>query len=538
MQEGFIHIGLSFIEGLALIVSPCILPILPIILAGSFSESKKRPLGIIIGFILFFSLFTFFTRTLLQYSNIDVNLFRHLSYGILIALGIIMLSTYLTEKWNSLIQRLFTGTHLASKHQAQESFISGLFFGGLVALIWTPCAGPILAAVLIQTVLQQTDYLSLFTLLAFSIGVAVPMLCIVFFGRNMVAKMAFFKTHTAALRKALGIIIILSVLFIINLEYGFFKIPSKTLTTIYTNRLINGLAIPYKAPEIEGIETWINSPPLQIHLLKNKVILVDFWTYSCINCLRTLPYLKGWYDKYHKNGLIIIGVHAPEFAFERDVSNVQTAVKHLGIPYPVALDNKYQTWRNFQNSYWPAHYLIDKNGKVVYTHFGEGEYDVTENNIRYLLGLDMHAKPKAPEVSISNFQSPEIYFGYERTAHFASHEKVIRDKPTNYTPPQTLSRNQWALSGKWTILPEKILAEEANASLTMHFYARHVYAVMGSHTGKEIPVTVTLNGKYLATLSVKNHKLYEIGTLDQAKNGTVTLTTMSSGLEVYTFTFG
>lgn len=450
MQAALINIGLCFIEGLALIASPCILPILPIILAGSITGSKKRPIGIIFGFILFFTLFTLFSRTLVQYSNIDVNLFRHLSYAILIVLGIIMLSTYLTEKFNLLAQRLFiAGSNLSYANNPEGGFASGVLFGGLIAIIWTPCAGPILAAVLIQTVLQQTNYLSFLTLLAFSIGVAVPMSFIIFFGRNIMKQLSFFKTHASIVRKTMGLIIIVSLIFIMNLEYGFVTIQSKTLNTLSSNKLINGLIVPYKSPEIDGIEQWLNSPPLHINDLKGKVVLVDFWTYSCINCLRTLPYIKGWYDKYHDKGLIIIGVHAPEFAFEKEFTNVKNAVNYLGIKYPVALDNQYETWHNFQNSYWPAHYLIDKKGRVVYTHFGEREYDVMENNIRYLLGLGRNEeKENKREAQTAYLQSPETYFGYERAANFSSNEYVANEKLAHYTIPTSLYRNQWALSPK------------------------------------------------------------------------------------------
>ncbi len=553
MPGSIFSIGLSFLEGLALIASPCILPILPIILAGSFSGSRKRPFGIIIGFIAFFTLFTFFSRKFFQYSGIDLNLIRHISYGILILLAIIMLSTYLTEKFNRLTQRLLnTGSNLKIANNSEGGLFSGLLFGGLVAIIWTPCAGPILAAVIVQTVIQQTNYISFLTLLAFSLGVAVPMFLIVIFGRSLMNKLSFFKTHATLFRKALGVIILLSVAYVISLEFSVAPVSAsvaiqKQAVATTSNTLVNGLTNPYPAPPIEGIETWINSPPLQISQLKGKVVLIDFWAYSCINCIRTLPYLKSWYAKYHDKGLVIIGVHSPEFDFEKEASNVKNAVKQRGILYPVALDNQFVTWRNFNNSYWPAHYLINKNGVLVYTHFGEGDYDVTENNIRFLLGLGEDTSIKSKEAATFSEITPETYFGYDRAEHFSSPETLVPEKINTYSFPKKFKINDWALEGKWVIMPDKIVSAGNKASISIHFQARHVYVVAGT-SGKPISVNITLNGKPLtayhgkdvlkSSLRVEKHTLYELIDLPSVKDGNLTITAPTSGLELYTFTFG
>src|SRR5579862_5118600 len=382
MQADVVNIGLGFLEGFALIISPCILPILPIFLAGSLTGSKKRPFGIIIGFVLIFALFTFFSRKLLQYSGIDSNLIRDASFIILILLGVIMLSTYLTDKFGQLTRRLAnTGSTFSVVNNPQGGLISGILFGGLIAIIWTPCAGPILAAVIVQTVIQKTNLLSFLTLVAFGIGAATPMLLIALFGRKIMEKLGSLKRHTTLYRKILGIIIILSVGYMIYLEGGISTAHADEINNTLPLSLQNGLATPYIAPSIDGIDAWINSEPLQINDLRGKVVLIDFWTYSCINCMRTLPYLNDWYRKYHDKGLVIIGVHTPEFDFEKNLDNVKNAVLQDGIKYPVALDSHFVTWQKYNNQYWPAHYLIDKKGYVVYTHFGEGEYDITENNI-------------------------------------------------------------------------------------------------------------------------------------------------------------
>jgi cytochrome c biogenesis protein CcdA/thiol-disulfide isomerase/thioredoxin len=552
MSTDVVNIGLGFLEGFALIISPCILPILPIILAGSLAGSKKRPLGIILGFIIVFALFTLFSRKLVQYTGVDINLIRHISYGILLLLGLIMISTYLTEKFSALTQQLANaGSTLSSVNNPQGGFLSGILFGGLVAIIWTPCAGPILAAVIVQTVIQQTNLLSFLTVLAFGIGAAVPMLIIVLFGREIMAKFTFFKTRTVVFRKLLGVIIIASVGYMIYFEGGIPVSSATELNTSSQKMLQNGVAVPYQAPAIDGITEWINSAPLQLSDLKGKVVLIDFWTYSCINCIRTLPYLKDWYNKYHNNGLVIIGVHAPEFDFEKDINNVKNAVANDGIKYPVALDNQFVTWRNFSNSYWPAHYLIDKNGYVVYQHFGEGDYDVTENNIRYLLGVGEPKNNSVNSTHVVQFlgsETPETYLGYSRADNFSSTESVSKDQSAHYTFPADLPENAWALQGLWTINSDKIVSAESNAAIKIHFNARKVFMVMGNSSSKPINVKVLLNGEAViaekgkdvanSSIHVDKHTLYEVLVLKFSGSGILQVIASEPGLEVYTFTFG
>jgi cytochrome c biogenesis protein CcdA/thiol-disulfide isomerase/thioredoxin len=543
MQAEILNIGLGFLEGLALIFSPCILPILPIILAGSLTGSKKRPIGIIIGFILTFSLVTFFSRKLLQVTGIDLNIIRYCAYGILLLLAVILISTYLSEKFNLLTQRLTrVGTQYTFLNNSQSGFVGGILFGALVALIWTPCAGPILAAVIVQAVVQQTNVISFLILLAFSCGVAIPMVLIAIFGRSIMQGMSYFKNYTSLLRKILGVVIILSVVYMILLESGFNQ--TYTLNTTQLNSqsnpaaLVKGLSIPYPAPAIGGIDDWINTPALNLTTLKGQVVLIDFWTYSCINCIRTLPYLKDWYEKYHDKGLVIIGVHTPEFDFEKKLTNVKNAVERSGIKYPVALDNSFVTWLNFQNRYWPAHYLIDKNGNVVYIHFGEGEYDVTENNIRYLLGESQLAETHVQQANIQGPTTPETYLGYERAANFASPELMQKNNSARYSYPDNLKLNQWALQGDWQISSDHILATAKNNAIKINFQARNVYMVMGNDTNQPIHLAVILNNKIIKNITVQDHTLYTILELEKAETGILVLKISEPGLQVYTFTFG
>lgn len=548
MHSTIITIGLAFIEGMALIVSPCILPILPIILSGSVTGSKTRPVGIVIGFVIAFSFVTLFSKGLVDAFHVDSELLRNLSFIILILLGVIMISSYLTEKFNLLTQRLTSvGNSLQAINDPQSGLMSGILFGGLVGIIWTPCAGPILAAVIVQVVLQQTGAATILVVLAFAIGAGVPMLLIALLGRQVLQQFPLLRENVGNFRKLLGFIIIASVIFLYYDAGTSFATSSSTSSDISGTALVNGLDIPYAAPEISGIDDWINSSPLQLSDLHGKVVLIDFWTYSCINCLRTLPYLKEWYVKYHDAGFEIIGVHSPEFQFERDLNNVKMAVAKLGIQYPVALDNNFVTWRLYHNEYWPAHYLINQNGMVVYAHFGEGEYDVTENNIRYLLGLRGEVEKIAHTNNYFSRQTPETYLGYSRAEHFASPEKMVRDVAAIYTYPASLRKNEWALNGSWMIKPQNIVNTTAGAAIKIHFYAKEVFVVMGN-SGIAIPVRIFLNGNLVtdmqgvdvtnSQINVMHNQLYSVIHLQKENEGTLELIADAPGLELYTFTFG
>src|SRR5579872_2012653 len=313
--------------------------------------------------------------------------------------------------------------------------------------------------------------------------------------------------------------------------------------------LQNGLYNSYPAPQIEGITYWINSPPLQLNNLKGKVVLIDFWTYSCINCLRTLPFLKDWYHKYHDSGLVIIGIHAPEFEFEKNIENVKNAVAKDGIQYPVALDNQFMTWQNYHNQYWPAHYLIDKNGRVVYTHFGEGDYLTTENNIRFLLGMKQPVTTSLPENGEESIrQTPETYLGYARSENFSNKQSIVQNKAALYLFPEEISEDHWALNGEWAINSDKIISVQPNVGLKINFNAHKVFMVMGSASGQPVKVKVLLNGEPVingkgkdvidSRVMVSKHTLYEVLDLPHFDSGILQIIPETPGLEVYTFTFG
>lgn len=537
-------VGLAFLEGIALILSPCILPVLPIVLTGSLAGGKRRPIGIIIGFIITFSIVTLFSRFLVQAAHINPDLLRNISYTLLIIFGLVMLSSTLTDKFALATGRL---SQVGTKVGTNGGFFSGVLFGALIGLIWTPCAGPILAAVIVQVATLQTTTSSIATVLAFAIGASVPMFIIAIAGRSIMNKFNFIRAHTVFIRKLLGVILIVAVVGLLFFEGNLFSYTGRSTVVTEATKLENGIMLPYQAPAIDGIDHWLNSPPLTMDALKGKVVLIDFWTYSCINCLRTLPYLKDWYAKYHDKGFEIIGVHAPEFEFEKDFDNVKSAVARLGILYPVAMDNHFVTWRNYNNSYWPAHYLIDKNGEVVYEHFGEGEYDVTENNIRFLLGIKGTEVTAAPKEVTAYSQTPEIYLGFARAAEFAGNEAVVNNKSHIYDYPVALADNSWTLKGLWIVYADKIVSGATGASIKLHFNAGKVYAVMGAPHGR-VHVDLRLNGEKLIAekgvdvingqVTVERNQLYSLVQLNRFGNGIIELTADAPGLEIYTFTFG
>ena len=315
-------------------------------------------------------------------------------------------------------------------------------------------------------------------------------------------------------------------------------------------QLEDGLTQPYPAPDFAGLQEWINSKPLTLASLKGKVLLVDFWTYSCINCVRTLPYLTAWDKKYRDQGLVIVGIHSPEFEFEKDPDNVKAAVVARGIKYPVALDNNLATWQSFKNEYWPAHYLIDRDGQVVYTHFGEGRYDVTENNIRYLLGLNGTAETKVQQnLPSTEGQTPETYLGYDRTESYVGKPDLQHDVSDVYEPASPVPLHHWTLKGPWRMEGEKGVAVDNNAALQLHFSAEKVFLVMGTTDGKPVKISVKLDGALIGknaagknvhngTATVSRHTIYELVNQNTIKNGLLEITAEQPGLEVYAFTFG
>jgi thiol-disulfide isomerase/thioredoxin len=315
-------------------------------------------------------------------------------------------------------------------------------------------------------------------------------------------------------------------------------------------------------PSLEGAVAWLNSPPLTREGLKGNVVLIDFWTYSCINCLRAIPYVEAWANKYKDQGLVVIGVHTPEFAFERDQNNVANAVRTLGLTYPVAIDNTYAIWKLFHNMYWPAHYFVDAHGTIRYHHFGEGEYDTSERVIQQLLNernatqmegglVDVRSSGAQAPAALGEMRSPETYVGYGRQKHYVSPEPVKQNLPSRYTAPATLQLNDWALAGNWEIGRERALLVTAPGKVVFRFHARDLHLVLGpGKDGRPVRFRVLLDGK--APLAdhgmdiddqgngtVKEYRLYQLirqeGTI---ADHTFEIEFLDPGVEAFAFTFG
>jgi cytochrome c biogenesis protein CcdA/thiol-disulfide isomerase/thioredoxin len=537
MTTAITTIGLAFIEGLALSLSPCILPVLPLILGASLGGTKQKPFGIILGFVLSFTVFALISRETILAFSINPEIIRNISLFLLVTFGVVMVFPKLSNYWSSKSDTLGHTGHKLISYVKGDGFYSGLSIGALIGIVWAPCAGPILAAAIIQIIQADSNIAAITTIAAFSLGAGIPMLIIATSGNNIMKHLGFLKKNSYTIRRVFGIIMIagaLSILTGLNIKIINWTAETAAQTNI-TTELENALATPLQAPEITGITDWINSNPLTLKDLRGKVVLIDFWTYSCINCIRTLPYVTKWYNQYKNDGLVVIGIHAPEFAFERQLENVRDAVREHHINYPVALDNNARTWAAYNNKYWPAHYLIDRDGQIVYTHFGEGNYAITENNIRVLLGQKKAADQK--QTTFNTDQSPETYLGFARSKNFASPEKSNTDTPTQFTFPKELSTNQWALDGNWTVEKKNITSNTKGARLRYNFKAKKVHLVMGTTNAKPVNITVTIDAQPPSTLTINKEKLYTIANTNEGA-GIITITAEQPGLKAYAFTFG
>jgi cytochrome c biogenesis protein CcdA/thiol-disulfide isomerase/thioredoxin len=521
--------ALALAEGFGLAFSPCILPILPLILASSATGNRWRPLEIVTGFILSFTAFSLVSRQILAATGIQQDQIQFGAFVLLLAFGLVMLLPRLEEKFAALTGGLAERANAASNRNIATRPGGGLLVGALIGVVWTPCAGPILAVALLQVIQSQTNLEAVTTISAFSIGAGLPMLIVGFFGQSLIRYIRALSRHAVTIRRAMGVVIVVfAVMGLSGFNLGEWVVTtaSATQSTMESpSKLQDGLDRPYAAPEISGITHWLNSAPLDKDALKGKVVLIDFWTYSCINCIRTLPHIKAWHEKYKDQGLIIIGVHAPEFAFEGKRENVEKAIQKFGITYPVAMDNDFSTWKNYQNRYWPAHYLIDRTGQVVYTHFGEGQYEVTEANIRQLLGLkDATQVTIEKDDLVAARQTPETYLGTERSEH----ESTVNT--------EKLPLHYWALQGQWLRTGEYIQSQTKNAALTLHYRAKKVFLVMESQD--QTPRTVLIkqkNGE--KRLTVDDSKLYEIALNPAQENNQVSIIAENPGLRMFVFTF-
>ncbi|MDQ3957889.1 MAG: cytochrome c biogenesis protein DipZ [Actinomycetota bacterium] len=560
----------AFAGGAASALTPCVLPILPALLAVSAGEGRRRVVGIVVGLELSFFLVGIVLAAILSSAGLSDAFLRWAAAALLVVFAVTLLVPSLHRRFQAYASRY---TAPVARHvPRRDGFVGGFLAGAPLGLIWTPCAGPILAGITVAGATMRFSGRTIAMMVAYGAGMLGPLVAIGLGGKRG-SDFLRRKLSGRRLEAGMGTILLLTAAMV---GFGWvnainrFLAESINLTSTPTAALerralslggskgaegsrvrlsdaqlaatgypeLEGLGDYGDAPEIKGISHWFNSSPRTMQELRGKVVLVDFWTYSCINCIRTFPYLRDWYAEYRDDGLVVLGVHTPEFAFEKDPDNVARAIEDFDIEYPVALDPDYATRDAFYNRYWPAHYLIDRDGILRSVHYGEGAYERTENEIRHLLSLPETGGIEAEE-SITSPRTPETYLGYERADRFAGTHAggfgFIRDEPTAYElPPSPLPVHWWAYSGTWNVGGQAATAGE-HAAITLHFQGRDVHLVAGPGEGGG--GTVIASGAGIdETIHVDGYRLYTIRSGAHAE-GVVRLD-VPEGVEVFSFTFG
>ena len=571
-------ITFAFLAGIITVLSPCILPILPIVLTssiGGVNTGKSRPAGVVIGFILSFTFFTLFLSTIVRLSGIPAETLRFVSVLVVAGFGI----SLLIPQFQVLVERLFSKlAGFMPSTQGRTGFGGGLLIGFSVGLLWTPCVGPILASVISLAITGTVTFDAFLITLAYSLGTAIPMFLIILGGQSALRRVPWLLSNLGHIQKVFGVLMILTaigIFFNIDRKFqtfilqafpqygtGLTKFEDNSLVqkniselngqkTIAEPGLANLTTLPNygKAPDFISGGEWFNSNPLTISSLKGKVVLVDFWTYTCINCQRTLPYLKDWYEKYKDDGLVIVGVHTPEFEFEKNAENVGEAIKDFELKYPIVQDNNYATWNAYSNRYWPAKYLVDKDGFIRYFHFGEGDYDLTEKTIQDLLGDTAAAQTIDNSGYEIESKTPELYLGYSRLQYLSSPEEIQKDKSALYSSPQTQEESTFSYQGAW-IIGEEYAMPEKGSKLILNFDAKNVFLVMrpkekdvfGSISlklnGKPVPKTVQGEDVIEGAVQITKDKLYKLIRLEKAEKSLLEIEFLDNNIQVFAFTFG
>lgn len=571
----------AFLSGIVTILSPCILPVLPIVLSGSVG-GKRRPLGVILGFVAGFSLFTLALSTLVRALDIPPDTLRIAAVILIISFGAVMAVPRLRGGFELLASRM---TGRRRKQPSMAGFTGGILVGVSLGLLWTPCVGPIMASVISLAVTRSVDGGTVLIILAYSLGTSIPMLAIMAGGRSLIKRFSFLSKNPARIQRIFGVFMILVGL---SIGFGLDRRFQSTVLRVFpgygsgltafensdpvrealeardrrdTPPMMSGAAAPASfgdppekgrlgdygaAPEIITAGGWINSPGLDMEELKGKVVLIDFWTYSCVNCVRTIPHLRALHEAYGDEGLVIIGVHTPEFAFERRPANVRRAMEELGVTWPVVLDNEYAQWRAYGNRYWPAHYFIDGEGRVRYFQFGEGRYDEAEKVVRALLdeggaALSRRAE-KSPEAEIES-RTPEIYLGYDRAAGFRSKIPGGENRPVLYRRAEVLKNGEWSLDGTWTVAGDFVIAEGTGV-LELGFEAKNVFLViepLGEGGSMEVRIDGAPGGDTTdvrgGVLRPGESRLYQLVALPRRGEHILNLK-VAGTLRLFAFTFG
>ncbi len=560
---------IALLAGLVAGISPCILPVLPVVFVAwttpieggdaTPTHSRRRALAVVAGLVLSFTIIILFGTAILDALHLPDDLLRNIGIAMIILLGLGLIVPTLGE-W---LERPFARFARSSPDRTRSGFVLGLALGA----VFVPCAGPILTAITVLGAQHRVTISTLILTLCFALGATIPLTVIALAGERVVERNRDLMRRATKWRPAAGVLMLLMALLIMTnalagvqtwlpgytsalqksieqnsfvskqlhtLQYG----PGKgTITDCQSGNPT--LQKCGTAPEFTGITSWLNTPdnkPLTMTALRGHVVLIDFWTYSCINCQRTLPHVEAWYAKYHAYGLDVVGVHSPEFPFEHVVSNIASAAENLGVKYPIAVDNNLDTWGAYQNEYWPAEYLVDAKGLVRHADFGEGNYGLSEQLIRQLLvtaNPKVHLPPSTsvPDLTPQSQLSPETYVGYERARHTAN--SIVNDTMTNYSLPNPVPVGSLGMGGEWNVHDWYGVAGR-HAVLQLNFVANDVYLVLGG-TG-----TVSLTGPLgtVTTIHVSGYpKLYTLFKGPMLTAGILTLHA-SPGVQAYDFTFG
>jgi len=538
---------IAFGAGIVTAVSPCVFPVLPILFAGGASGGRRRPYAIIAGLVTSFALFTLVATWLLEQLHLPQDFLRDLS----IALLLVLAATLIFPRFGVLLERPLAAL---SRRAPSGDLGGGFLLGASLGLVFVPCGGPVIAAISANAARLELGPKTVAVTLAYALGAAIPMLAVAALGQSATRLL---RANAAQLRVAFGVLMAVAALAIAfdadrrlqtwfpDYTHALQGLERSSVAGDELEKLQHRGASPFQAtasgslpdygvaPQFAGISDWLHSRPLTLEQLRGKVVLVDFWTYSCINCLRTLPHLEAWDRRYRKAGLVIVGVHTPEFAFEHVVSSVREASRKLGVRYPVAIDNDYRTWDAYRNDAWPAEYLIDRRGHVREVKKGEGRYDETERSIRTLLGESGTAqlamvKDRTPQ----HLTTPESYLGWARLARYAG-SPVTPDREAAYRFPREIQLNDLAYAGRWTVGRERIVAGRG-ARLRLHFLAQKVYLVLGGR-GR---LQVFVGGRPVKTVQVNGlSRLYTLLSYPQLSEGALELR-FTPGISAYAFTFG
>ncbi len=616
---------LAYLGGVLTILSPCILPVLPFVFARAGQPFLRSTLPMLLGMAATFAAVATLAAVGGGWAVQANEYGRYAAIVLLAVFGIVLLfpalSDYLTRPLVSLGARLSQSADQSTRGGG-SAIAASLLLGVATGLLWAPCAGPVLGLILTGAALQGANVGTTLLLLAYALGAATSLALALVIGGKVYQAMKRSLGLGEWLRRGVGVAVLVAVAAIaLGLDTGFLTQASLASTNVLEQGLVDQfrqqktadnagamksvvmpaggggsmamtasnqtmmsgnpaamsgnsmmmamkpkgvaeqLPIEGQMPPLDGAVQWLNSAPLTAEQLKGKVVLVDFWTYSCINCLRAIPYVKAWAEKYKDQGLVVIGVHSPEFAFEKNVANVKKAISDLGITYPVAVDNDYAIWRAFDNEYWPAHYFIDAKGQIRHHHFGEGDYDQSERVIQQLLAeagktnvssdiVDVKATGAEAASDAANVQSPETYIGYQRSENFVDDKGTINDAAHDYVAA-TPKLNEWGLTGNWTVGPEQASLNAADGSIYYRFHARDLHLVLGPGAdGKPVRFTVTVDGKAPGdghgvdtdtdgNGTVTGQRLYQlVREAGPVGDHTFEIRFLDPGVQAFAFTFG